>query len=185
MFAKYDPDGKSSKIYVGYCQQGDEDGGYERYNHVCDGYWYDSGDLPRKLRSDELFTVFNESNSFEYYEDDYVKDWDTLCHMISNSFGKKVEPDYEGTNCYYYRYYIVTRDYKLCSFVCRYDLADCNLHELVDMSKLSEEAAEHAEDQQRLAEIQLHASHIHRLFGFIEDESFKEKARQVVANSIK
>ena len=185
MFAKYDPDGKAIKIYIGYCHQGDEDGGCDCYDYVCGGYWFERGRLPKKLRSDELFIVFDEQNSFEYSEDDYAKDWEALCHMISKSFGQAVKPNYESTNCYYYRYYIVTRDYKICSFVCRSDLDDCNLRELADMSKLSEEAAEHAEDQQRLTQIKALANQIHSVFSSIEDESFKEKARQLVADSTK
>ena len=185
MFAKYDPDGKAIKIFIGYCHQGDEDGGCDYYDYVCGGYWFERGSLPKKLRSDELSTVFNEQNSFEYSENDYKKDWSDLCRIISKSFGKAVKPDYERTNCYYYRYYIVTRDYKICSFVCRSDSADCDLRELADMSTLSEEAAEYAEDQQKLTQIQELANQIHNVFCSIEDESFKEKARQVVADSTK
>lgn len=170
MFARFGKPG-DKYIILGYCHSGDEDGGTKDYEYF-DCLW--------ECNVDGTYTGPRRKDHCVYYdcreqEDAFEKDWDELTTMLWNSYREIMGPDFEGTTCYYYRFYAVTNDYKLVTFISRGDLSDCD-KELLDLDTISEEDADSAEDKQLLTYITEKCSNIRRLLSEMNNDKFKKEA---------
>ena len=172
MFKKYEHEShKCVYIILGYCHSGDEDGGTRDYEYF-DCMW--------ECNVDGEHTGQNRINHCLYYdgneqEEAFDKDWDELTTMLWTSFRDVMGPNFEGTNCYYYRFYAVTKDHKLVTFVSRGDLSDPD-EELLDLDTISEDVADSAEDRQLLKYITEKCANIRRLLSEVKTDKFKKEA---------
>lgn len=170
MFARFGrPDDKY--IILGYCHSGDEDGGTRDYEYF---------DCMRECNVDGTHTGPERRDHCLCYdtreqEVAFEEDWDELCTMLWDSYRETMGPDFEGTNCYYYRFYAVTKDHKLVTFVSRGDLSDGD-EVLVDLDTVSEEQANSAADVQTLGYIYQKCESIENYLNDLKDDEFREKA---------
>lgn len=170
MFARF---GKPSDKYIilGYCHSGDEDGGTRDYEYFdCMLECYVDGTHTGPERRDHCLYYDGKVQ-----EDIFEEDWDELCTMMWDSYRETMGPDFEGTNCYYYRFYAVTKDHKLVTFISRGDFSDGD-EVLVDLDTVSEEQANSAADAQTLGYIYEKCESIENLLNDLKDEEFREKA---------
>jgi len=175
MFARFGKPG-DQYIILGYCHSGDEDGGTRDYEYF-DCLW--------ECNVDGTHTGPGRKDHCLYYdgreqEDIFEEDWAALCTMLWDSYRDIMGPDFEGTNCYYYRFYAVTKDHKLVTFISRGDLSDGD-EELLDFDTISEEDADSAEDKQCLNYITEHCSKICDLLSAIQNSKFKNEAFDEIA----
>lgn len=156
IFKKWDPTGTTKYIYLGYCHKGDEDGGCDDYDYICDSYWEIEGQYPYKMEDEICFFYIPEDRpkltdeEAEKERDEYSKDYGKLCSELLKSFGKALVADYSSTNCYWHRHYFITRDYKIISDVCRSDGLEGGGRVEACIADLNEEEAENAADKQQL-----------------------------------
>lgn len=187
IFNRWDPEKKTKYIYLGYCHEGDEDGGCDEYDHICDGYWEIEGQYPHKMEDEICFfnlTPPNNRNEAEKQRDEYVVQYDNLCDELKQAFGGALEPNYTSTNCYWYRYYFVTRNYEIVTLVSRGDI-DGNWQTEARIALLSEDEAEDAADKQLLDKINENCSDIASYLRDIKSDKNKEKAYNKIKNLIK
>ncbi len=170
MFAKFGKPG-DNYIILGYCHSGDEDGGTRDYDYF-DCLW--------ECNVDGTHTGPERRDHCLYYdtrvqEVAFEEDWDELCTMLWDSYRETMGPDFESTNCYYYRFYAVTKDHKLVTFVSRGDFSDPD-EVLIDLDTVSEDQANSAADVQTLGYIYQKCESIENYLNELKDEEFREKA---------
>ena len=170
MFARFGRPG-DKYIILGYCHSGDEDGGTDDYEYF-DCMWesYVDGTHTGPERRDHCLYYDGREQEVAFEED-----WDELTTMLWDSYRETMGPDFEGTNCYYYRFYAVTKDHKLISFVSRGDLSDPD-EVLLDLDTVSEDQANSAADVQTLGYIYNKCESIENYLNDLKDEEFREKA---------
>lgn len=170
MFARFGrPDDKY--IILGYCHSGDEDGGTRDYEYFdCMWECYVDGTHTGPERRDHCLCYDTREQEVAFEED-----WDELCTMLWDSYRETMGPDFEGTNCYYYRFYAVTKDHKLVTFVSRGDFSDPD-EVLLDLDTVSEEQANSAPDVQTLGYIYQKCESIENYLNDLKDDEFREKA---------
>ena len=179
MFARF---GKPDDNYIilGYCHSGDEDGGTDDYDYFdCMWECYVDGTHTGPERRDRCL----------YYDgreqrDIFEEDWNELTSMLWDSYRETMGPDFEGTNCYYYRFYAVTKDHKLVTFISRGDFSDGD-EELLDFDTVSEEQANSAADVQILSYIYEHCKSIENYLSDLKDKEFRQKAIAAIKELIK
>ena len=170
MFARFGRPG-DKYIILGYCHSGDEDGGTDDYEYF-DCMWesYVDGTHTGPERRDHCLYYDTPEQEVAFEED-----WDELTTMLWDSYRETMGPDFEGTNCYYYRFYAVTKDHKLISFISRGDLSDPD-EVLLDLDTVSEDQANSAADVQTLGYIYNKCESIENYLNDLKDEEFREKA---------
>lgn len=182
IFKKWDPTGTTKYIYIGYCHQGDEDGGCGKYDHICDGYWEVEDQYPYTMVNEICFFYVPEDSpklSDEEYEEkrkEYKKDYDNLRNELLKSFGNELKPNYSHTNCYWYRHYFITRDYKITSLVSRGDMDNGWTVVCDKIATMNDDDAKNAADMQLLDAIKNNCSSIENLLRSFEYKSNKDKA---------
>lgn len=182
IFKKWDPTGTTKYIYLGYCHQGDEDGGCDEYDYICDDYWEIENQYPYKMEDEICFFYVPEDRpkltdeEAEKERDEYRKDYSNLCHELLKSFGKALEADYSSTNCYWHRHYFITRDYKIISDVCRSDGVEGGGRVEANIDALNEADAENAADRQILEKIEDRCDSLKSLLKKIQYPNNKAKA---------
>lgn len=186
IFQRWDPKGETKYIYLGYCHKGDEDGGCDDYDHVCDDYWEIENQYPYKLENEICFFYVPKDapklsdEEIDAEREEYERQYDTLSRALLDGFGPALEPDYTSTNCYWYRHYFVTRDYKILSLVTRGDI-DGDWHTEACINLLSEDEAENKADNQILDKIKEHISDIEDLLSEIEHDDNLDKAYALIS----
>lgn len=182
MFAEYSSAGTEDKILIAYFHKGDEDGG-------CDDYDYtDSGEILECVGErdhDHAFlgneTLPEEKCGSWRNEGPFMLDWNELSDMIWEAFREEINDyKYESTNCYWYRYYFITKDYKLYTSV---EQRLCNVSEeklVVDLGALSEDEAEGAADKQTLSYMEEYIDRIRLNFKELKSDKAKEKAYKMI-----
>lgn len=173
MFAKYGrTDGKDEYIILGYCHSGDEDGRTDDFEYFDSVYESDvEGHHTGKERRPHCLYPQTED-----LDDDFDKDWDSLSEQIWDAFRSKMrEGMYESTNCYWYRYFAVTKDHKLVTFVSRGDMSDGD-KVIVDLDTYSEKQAETAADYELLGYIQEKCAGIKENLSDITHDEIRQKA---------
>jgi len=182
MFAKYGrPDGKDEYIILGYCHSGDEDGGTHDYDYFDCVYESDvAGHRAGKERRPHC--LFSQT---EDLDEDFEKDWDNLTNQIWDAFRSKMrEGMFEGTNCYWSRYFAVTKDHKLVSFVSRGDMSDGD-EVIVDLDTYSKEQADTAADYELLGCIQEKCEGIKSNLSDMTHDEIRQKAIAAIKELIK
>lgn len=179
MFARFGKPG-DNYIILGYCHSGDEDGGTDDYEYF-DCMW--------ECYVDGTHTGPERKNHCLYYDgkcqkDIFEEDWDELTKMLWDSYRETMGPNFESTNCYYYRFYAVTRDHKLVSFISRGDFSDGD-EVLIDLDTVSEEQANSAADAQTLGYIYENCRSIEDYLSDLKDEEFRKKAIAAIKELIK
>lgn len=170
MFARFGKPG-DKYIILGYCHSGDEDGNTDDFEYFdCMWECYVDGTHTGPGRRDHCLYYDGREQ-----EDIFEEDWDELTHMLWDSYRETMGPDFESTNCYYYRFYAVTKDHKLVTFISRGDLSDGD-EVLLDLDTVSEEQANSAPDVQTLGYIYEHCESIENYLNDLKDEEFREKA---------
>lgn len=182
MFAKYGrPDGKDEYIILGYCHSGDEDGGtddYEYFDYVQESNV--DGRHTGKERGPHC--LFSQT---EDLDDDFEKDWDSLSEQIWDAFRSKMRVNmFEGTNCYWYRFFAITKDHRLVTFVSRGDMSDGD-EEIVDLDTYSQEQADTAADYELLGYIQEKCEGIKSNLSDMTHDEIRQKAIAAIKELIK
>ncbi len=160
------PTGKMIPLF--YCHSGDEDGGTDDYEEY--GWW-------------EVESMFHnqdaalDNDKYKANKDKCEDEWETLTRLFFDSFSNKLESDFESTNCYWYRYYYITKDYKVKATVARgaSNLQVGALDELIlDFSDISEDDAELAQDRDTLESIDKHLTSISNLATEIQHNDIRD-----------
>ena len=179
MFARF---GKPDDEYIilGYCHSGDEDGGTRDYEYF-DCMWECNVDGSHTGPERRDHCLCYDTSKQEYAFKEY---WDELCTMLWDSYRETMGPDFEGTDCDCYRFYAVTKDHKLVTFISRGDFSDPN-EVLVDLDTVSEEQANSAADAQILGYIYKNCTKIEDYLSDLKDEEFRKKAIAAIKELIK
>ena len=153
------------------CHSGDEDGGTDDYEWTD---WWET---------EEMWEVDGAELNDNYFDDKDAchNDWDKLTDLFYSSFHNALESNFSGTNCYWHRYYYITRDYQIKATVERSicDVSADGLNELVlDFGAYSEKNAEMVSDNDKLESIDVNVNAIERLIGELEHDESKAKACQ-------
>lgn len=153
------------------CHSGDEDGRTDEYEWAD---WWETKDM-WEVDGAELNDNYDEN------KDDCHNDWDKLTDLLYKSFHNALKSNFSGTNCYWRRYYYITRDYQVRATVERSirDVSAYGLDELVlDFGAYSEKSAEMVSDNDKLESIDVNINAIERLIDELEHDESKEKACQ-------
>lgn len=182
MFAKYGrPDGKDEYIILGYCHSGDEDGGTDDYEYF---------DCVYESNVDGRYTGKERRNhclcpQTKELDDDFEKDWDELTEQIWDAFRSKLSDGmFEGTNCYWYRFFAITKEHKIVTFVSRGDMSDGDTV-VVDLETYTKEQAETAADNELLGYIQERCRRIKSYLSDITHDEIRQKAIAEIKELIK
>lgn len=170
MFARFGKPG-DNYIILGYCHSGDEDGGTRDYAYF-DCMWECNVDGTHTGPERRDHCLCYDTSKQEYAFKEY---WDELCTMLLDSYRETMGPDFEGTDCYCYRFYAVTKDHKLVTFISRGDFSDPD-EVLVDLDTVSEEQANSSADVQTLNYIFQKCESIKNFLKDLKDDEFREKA---------
>lgn len=160
------------------CHSGDEDGGTDDYTWTD---WWETEDM-WEVDGAEL------NDNYDNGEEDCRNDWDKLTDLLYESFHTALESNYSGTNCYWRRYYYITRDYQVKASVERSmcDVSADGLNELVlDFGTYSEKAAEMASDNDKLESIDDHVNDINYLVDKLQHDESKAKVCEMLNGLIK
>ena len=161
------------------CHSGDEDGGTRDYEWK--GWW----ETEEMWETDEAEL---DQSKYENHEDECQKDWEALERDLFKTFSNALEADFDRTNCYWHRFYYITKDYQVRATVeqrVRGLTADC-LDELVlDFGTYSEKAAEMASDNDKIESIDSHINDIGYLIDDIEHDESKAKVCEMLSGLIK
>lgn len=182
MFAKYGrQDGKDEYIILGYCHSGDEDGRTDDFAYFdcvaesdVEGWHAGKERRPHCLypQTDKLV-------------DDFEKDWDDLSEQIWDAFRSKMtENMFESTNCYWSRYFAITKKHELVTFVSRGDMSDGD-EVIVDLDTYSQEQADTAADYELLGYIQEKCNSIKSNLSDMTHDEIRQKAIAAIKEIIK
>ena len=173
MFAKYGrPDGKDEYIILGYCHSGDEDGGTDDYEYF-DCIYESNVDGRHTGKERRNHCLYPQTTDLD---DDFEKDWDELSEQIWDAFRSKLTDGmFEGTNCYWYRFFAVTKNYEIVTFVSRGDMSDGD-KVIVDLNTYTKEQAETAADYELLGYIQQKCESIKSNLSDITHDEVRQKA---------
>lgn len=161
------------------CHSGDEDGGTRDYT------WSDWWETEEMWETDEAEL---EQSKYADHEDECKKDWDTLTNDLWHTFCNALEADFDRTNCYWRRYYYITKDHKVKATInnrVRGLTADCLDELILDLDIYSEHAAEMASDNDKLESIDEHLNDINYLIDDIKYDETKNKVCEMLTNMIK
>lgn len=178
-FKKWDSEGKTQYIYLGYCHKGDEDGGCGEYDYIGDSIWEIEDQWPNGMTKDIVWFENSE------HENDFGKDFRNLFKELNNAFGSSLEPDYDRTNCYWYRHYFVTRDYEIKTLISRGDIDSDWKLKCAEISTLTENDADNASDKQLFEEIKNNCTQVKNLLNRFKYDINKEKAIEEIKLLIK
>lgn len=161
------------------CHSGDEDGGTDDYT------WSDWWDTDEMWETDEA-----ELESFKYddHTEECQKDWEALTNDLMHTFRNALEANFDRTNCYWHRYYYITKDYKVKATINNrvHGLtADCLDELILDLDTYSEHAAEMASDYDKFESIVEHLTKIEYLVNDIKHDATKIKVCDMLTNMIK
>ena len=158
------------------CHSGDEDGGTDDYEWTD---WWET---------EKMWEVDGAELNDNYFADEDAchNDWDKLTDVFYSSFHNALESNFSGTNCYWHRYYYITRDYQIKATVERSirDISADGLNELVlDFGAYSEKNAEMVSDNDKLESIDVNVNAIERLIDELEHDESKAKACQKIVET--
>ena len=161
------------------CHSGDEDG-------RCDDFtWTDWWETEDMWETDEAEL---DASRYDDHTEECRKDWEALTDDLWKSFSNALEANFNGTNCYWRRFYYITKDHKVKATVDRrvHELtADCLDELILDLDTYSEHAAEMASDDDKLESIDEHLTYINHLIGDINHDETKNKVCEMLTNTIK
>lgn len=160
-----------------YCHQGDEDG---RCDEFCWSDWWEV---------EHMFNAAGVKLDTDKYDDEQCRqDWEKLTDMIWKAFSNKVSANYDSTNCYYSRYYFITKNYTVEATtnnrVKDLDL-ECLDEKYVDFSTISEEEADSAEDKNIIESIDSHIDDISSLARDLQHNNMRDKVIEKLSDVIK
>ena len=154
------------------CHSGDEDG-------RCDDYtWSDWWETEDMWETDEAEL---DSSRYDDHTKECKKDWEALTDDLWHTFCNALEANFDRTNCYWRRFYYITKDHKVKATInnrVRGLTADCLDELILDLDTYSEHAAEMASDNDKLESIDVNVNAIERLIDELEHDESKAKACQ-------
>lgn len=122
-----------------------------------------------------------------FIDDDEYKEakktFDELVQMIKRSYPEKLEPNYEGTNEYWRRYYFITRDYELksaCTMSQNLDEGFDGDGLIIDFSTIPEDAADKAEETAAITQIKELVGEIEGLISRVRSIAGKETITDLI-----
>ena len=185
IFEEYSIAGTEKYIPLAYFHEGDEDGGCDEYDYTSYRDVFDRfSDQDEGHNDDTLYIgtlVSSEDVGGYNCPGPFRKLWDELSDMIWNSFSRQLnENRFEGTNCYWYNYLFIGKDYKI------YSCVESNFEDIkdddpiLDLSELSEEDADNAEDKETLEFIKDACNEIQAQFKKLKNPDFKDKAYALI-----
>lgn len=182
MFAKYGrPDGKDEYIILGYCHSGDEDGGTDDYEYFD---FFEESDVEGRRAGKERRKHCLYPQAVNLF-DDFEKDWDDLAEQIWDAFRSKMRYGmFESTNCFWFRYFAVTKKHEIVTFVSRGDMSDGD-KVIVDLNAYAKEQAETAADYELLGYIQEKCRGIKSNLSDIIHDEIRQKAIAEIKELIK
>lgn len=143
-------------IFLGYCHQGNEDGGFDEYDRISIS---DSLEMLEEFDPDKgVLDPYDGGNDSDKLVTDVYESFKTafknLHTKLVSSFPKFFEPDYEGTNCYWNRCYFATRDHKLFQVTTSdWDPKDNPPENIINLDNMSDEAVDMNTDKEILDSI--------------------------------
>ena len=160
------------------CNSGDEDGGTDDYEWTD---WWETEDM-WEVDGAEL------NDNYDAHDDECHDDWDKLTDLLYKSFHNALESNFNSTNCYWRRFYYITRDHQVRATVERSirDISADGLGELIlDFGTYSEKSAEMVSDNDKLESIDVNINAIERLIDELEHDESKDKVCEMLTNLIK
>ena len=161
------------------CHSGDEDG-------RCDDYtWTDWWETEDMWETDESELA---QSKYEDHEEECRKDWEALTDDLWNTFCNALKANFDRTNCYWRRFYYITKDHKVKATInnrVRGLTADCLDELILDLDTYSEHAAEMASDNDKLESIDEHLTEINYLIDDIKYDETKTKVCEMLTNMVK
>lgn len=171
---------KDAKMIPLYnCHSGDEDGGTRDYTWT---EWWETDEM-WEIAAAEL-----DPSKYDDHSEECQNDWEALIEDLWHTFSNALEADFEGTNCYWRRYYYITKDHKVKATVNNRVsglTADCLDELILDLDTYSEHAAEMASDNDKLESIDKHLTSIDYLLDDIKHDETKVKICEKLTNLIK
>lgn len=160
------------------CHSGDEDGGCDDYTWTD---WWDTGEM---WETDEAEL---DSSRYDDHTEECKKDWEALTNDLWHTFSNALEANFDRTNCYWHRYYYITKDHKVKATInnrVRGLTADRLDELIIDLDTYSEQAAEMASDNDKLENIDEHLTGINNLIDDIKYNETKVKVCEKLTNMI-
>ena len=105
--------------------------------------------------------------------------------MLHSSFGNVLDADFSHTNCYWWRYYAVTKNHEIITWISRGDIFDKTPTVLKSLTSYSEDEAEQAADKQLLGKISYRVSEIKNYLSRLKYDKNKEEALKEIKSLIK
>ena len=108
--------------------------------------------------------------------DKFTEDLKKILPELHKAFPHFFELNYEGTNQYWYRCYLATRDHKLFQVLTSdWDPKDTEWEEIIELDKLSEVKIGNSADKNYVENIEEHLDDIKALLKAIKSDKVKEK----------
>ena len=176
LFAKYGKD-DDRYILLGCCKQGDEDGGMDTDDYFSAGAVLEQlENFKPEMHVLDPWPSEDQEDKEKFkagkkrYEE-FKKDFAALQALFMSSFPDFFKPDYEGTNCYWYRCYFVNRFYQMFQ-VCTsdWDPNDQEWEFNINLIKLTDDSVNEEADKQDIAEIETNIRNITNLLRNLRTE---------------
>lgn len=161
------------------CHSGDEDGGTRDY--TWSGWW----ETEEMWETDEAEL---DSTRYDDHTEECQKDWEILTDDLLHTFRNALETNFDRTNCYWHRYYYITKDHKIKATInnrVRGLTADCLDELILDLDTYSEQDADMASDNDKLESIDEHLTSINRLIDTVVHDETKNKVCEMLMNIVK
>lgn len=176
IFEKY---GKEEDQYIllGCCHE-DYDLGelaYFSVGHIMEKleYFHDAGEL---MVDPYPYEEGEDRKEAMALNDKFTEDLKKLLPMLRKAFPYFLKANYEGTNQYWYRCYMVTRDHKMFQVLTSsWDAKDTEWEEVIELDKLSEDKIDNDADREYIEKIEEHLDEIKALLKDIKSDKEKEK----------
>lgn len=176
IFEKY---GKEEDQYIllGCCHE-DYNLGELRYFGVDEileklEYFHDAGEL---MVDPYPYEEVEDNKAAMALNDKFTKDLKKLLPVLRKAFPHFFEPNYEGTNQYWYRCYMVTRDHKLFQVLTSsWNAKDSEWEEVIELDNLSEANINDSADKEYVERIEDHLDSIKALLRDIKSDKQREK----------
>lgn len=108
--------------------------------------------------------------------DQFTEDLKKFLIKMRTAFPYFFEPNYEGTNQYWYRCYFASRDHKLFQVMTAgWNPTDREWEEIIELDNLSEAKIDDSADKDSIEKIESHLDEIKYLLKTIKSDSAKEK----------
>lgn len=136
-------------------------------------YFHDAGEL---MVDPYPYEECEDRKEAMALNDKFSEDLKKLLPVLRKAFPHFFEPNYEGTNQYWYRCYMVTRDHKMFQVLTSsWDAKDTEWEEVIELDKLSEDKIDNYADREYIEKIEEHLDEIKALLKDIKSDKEKEK----------